>query len=210
MIRVLLAEDHETVREGLRLLIDAQHDMTVVGEAESGQAAIARVGDLKPDVVVLDLSMPGMTGLATARSLKQGGHGTPIVVLTRHADEAYVHELMSAGASAYVLKQSASAELVHAIRIAAAGGRYLDPALPGGDVGADPRRRTSTVRVTDREIEVLRLIAAGHSNKDIAGILTISIKTVEVHKANAMRKLGLRGRADVVRYAILNGWLTEQ
>jgi len=108
-----------------------------------------------------------------------------------------------------VLKQSASHELVHAIRIAAGGGRYFDPALQPADVSHDPRRRATTPRATEREVGVLRLIAAGHSNKDIAATLNISVKTVEVHKANAMRKLGLRGRTDVVRYAVINGWLDD-
>jgi two-component system response regulator NreC len=120
-----------------------------------------------------------------------------------------VQELLAAGASAYVLKQSASAELLHAIRVAARGGRYLDPALPPANQARDPRRRASTPRVTDREVEVLRMMAAGHTNKEIAVTLAISIKTVEVHKANAMRKLGLRGRTDVVRYGVLNGWLRD-
>jgi two-component system, NarL family, response regulator NreC len=211
MIRVLLAEDHETVREGLRLLLDAQPDMEVVGEVGDGRAAIDTARTLKPDVVVLDLSMPVMGGLSAARALKRtdGGPAVAVVALTRHDDDAYVQELLQAGASGYVLKQSASKELVQAIRVAAEGGRYLDPALPAPDASLDPRRRADTPRATDREIEVLRLIAAGHSNRDIAAALNISVKTVEVHKANAMRKLGLRGRTDVVRYAVINGWLEE-
>ena len=209
MIRVLLADDHETVREGLRLLVDAQDDMEVVGEAADGNATLEQVGAVKPDVVVLDLTMPGMSGLTAARALK--GHEPPIAVvaLTRHDDDAYVQELMSAGASAYVLKQSASAELLTAIRAAAAGDSYLDPALPPPDYPRDPRRRAGTPPVTERETEVLRMMAVGHSNKDIAAALNISVKTVEVHKANAMRKLNLRGRTDVVRYAVLNEWLRD-
>ena len=209
MIRVLLADDHETVREGLRLLLDAQDDMEVVGEAADGNATLEQVGAVKPDVVVLDLTMPGMSGLTAARALK--GHEPPIAVvaLTRHDDDAYVQELMSAGASAYVLKQSASATLLNAIRAAAAGGRFLDPALPPPEYPRDPRRRAETPPVTERETEVLRLMAIGHSNKDIAAALNISVKTVEVHKANAMRKLNLRGRTDVVRYAVMNEWLKD-
>jgi len=209
MIRVLLAEDHETVREGLRLLVNAQPDMTVIAEVGDGRAAIDTAATLKPDVVVLDLSMPMMGGLSAARALKRADTGTAIVALTRHQDDAYVRELLQAGASGYVLKQSASEELVRAIRVAAGGGRYLDPALPPADASHDPRSRPTTPRATEREVEVLRLIAAGHSNKDIATALDISVKTVEVHKANAMRKLGLRGRTDVVRYAVINGWLNE-
>jgi DNA-binding NarL/FixJ family response regulator len=209
MIRVLLAEDHETVREGLRLLLNAQPDMQVVGEASDGRGAGDGAAALAPDVVVLDLSMPGVSGLAAARAMKKAGAKSAIVALTRHDDDAYVQELLEAGASAYVLKQSPSDELVRAIRMAAQGRRYLDPALPPPDESRDPRRRATTPRATDREVEVLRLVAQGHSNKDIAATLNISVKTVEVHKANAMRKLGLRGRTDVVRYAVMNGWLNE-
>jgi two-component system, NarL family, response regulator NreC len=206
MIRILLVDDHETVREGLRLLVDAQPDMTVVADAGNGRAAIERAAALKPDVVVLDLTMPDMNGLATAKALKGS---TTIVALTRHDDDAYVQELIAAGAAGYVLKQSSSAELLQAIRVAASGGRYLDPALPPPNHPRDPHRRAGTPTITERELEVLRLVAVGHSNKDIASQLDISIKTVEVHKANAMRKLNLRGRTDVVRYAVLNEWLRD-
>jgi two-component system, NarL family, response regulator NreC len=209
MIRVLLADDHETVREGLRLLVNAQADMRVIAEAADGRVAIERIDALKPDVVVLDLTMPGMSGLAAARALKNVGADTKVVALTRHNDDAYVHELLAAGAAAYVLKQSASAELLRAIRVAASGGRYIDPALVPPEDGRDLRRRASAPRATDREVEVLRMMATGHSNKEIAAALDISIKTVEVHKANAMRKLGLRGRTDVVRYAVMSGWLRD-
>jgi DNA-binding NarL/FixJ family response regulator len=181
--------------------------MRVIAEVGDGRAAIDAARTLTPDVVVLDLSMPVMGGLSVARALK--GFEMAIIALTRHDDDAYVQELLQAGASGYVLKQSASAHLVRAIRVAAEGGRYLDPGLPPPDASHDPRRRPTTPRVTEREVEVLRLIAVGHSNKDIAAALDISVKTVEVHKANAMRKLGLRGRTDVVRYAVLNGWLDE-
>lgn len=209
MIRVLLADDHETVREGLRLLVDAQSDMQVVAEANDGKAALDQVAAHRPDVVVLDLTMPGMSGLTAARALKNSEPGTAIVALTRHDDDAYVQEVMNAGAAAYVLKQSASAELLSAIRTAASGGKYLDPGLPAPEYARDPRRRAKTPPITEREAEVLRLMAVGHSNKDIASALNISIKTVEVHKANAMRKLNLRGRTDVVRYAVLNEWLRD-
>jgi two-component system, NarL family, response regulator NreC len=209
MIRVVLAEDHETVREGLRFLVNAQNDMQVVGEASDGESALARAADLKPDVLVLDLTMPGMSGLAAARLLNASVTSPAVVALTRHDDDAYVQELMSAGAAAYVLKQSPSSELLHAIRVAASGGRYLDPGLSPPTYPRDPRRRVTTPPITEREAEVLRMMAVGHSNKEIAAALNISIKTFEVHKANAMRKLNLRGRTDVVRYAVLNGWLRE-
>jgi DNA-binding NarL/FixJ family response regulator len=208
MIRVMLVEDHETVREGLRLLLNAQPDMEIVGEAGDGGTAVDRVGVVNPDVVVLDLTMPGTSGLETAKSLKTSSRAR-VVALTRHDDNAFVQELTAAGAVGYVLKQSPSSELLRAIRAAAAGGAYLDPALPPPDHPRDTRRRPNTPPATERELEVLRLTAVGHSNKEIASRLNVSIKTVEVHKANAMRKLNLRGRTDVVRYAVMNKWLRE-
>lgn len=207
-IKVLLVDDHETVREGLRFIIDAQADMAVVGEAANGQDALLRVEELAPDVVVLDLSMPGMSGVAVAGVLRPGERPPAVVVLTRHDDVAFVQQLLESGVSGYILKQSRSTELLRAIRIAASGGRYLDPTLPPIAI-RDPRRRGTTPRITDRESEVLRLVATGHTNKEIAASLDITVKTVEVHKANAMRKLSLRGRTDVVRYAVLNGWLGD-
>ncbi|MGE3512919.1 MAG: response regulator, partial [Vicinamibacterales bacterium] len=207
-VRVLLADDHETVREGLRFLVDAQPDMEVVGEAASGQEAIEQAQSLAPDVIILDLTMPGLSGLAAAPGIRTAAPAAAVVVLTRHDDDAFVQQLFESGVSAYVLKQSRSAELMRAIRIAASGGRYLDPSLPA-PLSREPRRRLGTPRISDREVEVLRLVAAGHTNKDIASTLSITVKTVEVHKANAMRKLSLRGRTDVVRYALLNGWLGD-
>jgi two-component system response regulator NreC len=209
-IRILLADDHETVRQGLRLLLDACGDMEVVGEVGDGRAAVARTQALNPQVVVLDVSMPHMNGLAATRAIREVAPNVAIVTLTRHNDDAYVKELMAAGVNAYVLKQSPSAELITAIRAVAAGGQYRDRALSGREATAVSRRqRNAPPRPTGRESEVLRLMALGHSNKDIAAALAVSVKTVEVHKANAMRKLGLRGRIDIVKYALLQGWLKE-
>jgi two-component system, NarL family, response regulator NreC len=208
MIRVLLVDDHETVRDGLRLLVNAQSDMTVVGEAGDGQSALECVIATKPDIVVLDLTMPGMSGLSTAKALRATAN-VAVVALTRHDDDAYVQELTAAGAAGYVLKQSPSEELLRAIRVVASGGRHLDPALPASHDARDPRQRASTAPVTHRELEVLRLTALGYTNKEIASQLNIAVKTVEVHKTNAMRKLNLRGRTDVVRYAVMNDWLHE-
>jgi two-component system, NarL family, response regulator NreC len=208
VITVLLAEDHRIVRDGLRLLVNGQTDMTVVGEVGDGEAAVEQARALRPNVVVLDVTMPGMNGLAAAKVLQESVPTAAVVALTRHDDHAYVRELMAAGAVGYVLKQSASIELLKAIRAAVAGERYIDPAV--GEVEEDRRRRRPTTpSVTDRERDVLRRMAAGQSNKEIASALDISIKTVEVHKANAMRKLDLHGRVDVVRYAALNGWLQD-
>jgi two-component system response regulator NreC len=212
-IRVLLVEDHETVREGLRLLIESQSDMEVVAEAADGRAAVEFNERFRPQVIVMDLSMPEMNGLQATQAIKRDHPETAIVALTRHDDPAFVEELKKAGASAYVLKQSASRELLDAVRVAAIGGSYLDAQLrvrearDAGDAPAARARRAPSV--SEREKQVLRMMAVGHSNKEVAEALGITIKTVEVHKANAMRKLRLRGRIDVVRYAILHGWLQE-
>ena len=211
-LRILLADDHVIVRHGLKLLIDGQPDMTVIAEASDGETAVQRAVQLKPDVVVMDISMPGMNGLIATRKLKQLQPGAAIVTLTRHGDDAYLQELLRAGVSGYVLKQSAPTELLQAIRAAAAGGQYLDSALTARVTAAflgKPGKRDAqpSVMVSERESEVLRLIASGYSNKEIAARLSLSVKTVEAHKANAMRKLDLNGRIDIVKYAILQGWL---
>jgi DNA-binding NarL/FixJ family response regulator len=204
---------HETVRQALRLLIDGQPDMQVIGEAGSGRLAVKETRALLPTVVVLDISMPDMGGVEAAREISATTPRVGIVALTRHSDEAYVQALLNAGASGYVLKQSASGELLNAVRAAAGGDKYLDAALANRVAGAFIARYTAgdtqPARVTDRETEVLRLAAIGHSNKEIAADLGLSVKTVEVHKANAMRKLKLRGRVDIVSYALAQGWLHD-
>jgi DNA-binding NarL/FixJ family response regulator len=211
-LRILLADDHATVRHGLKLLIDAEPDMKVIAEASEGGSAVRQALELKPDVVVMDISMPGMNGLAATRELKKAQPKALIVTLTRHGDEAYLQELLRAGVSGYVLKRSAPAELLQAIRGVAAGGQYLDstltPRLTAGFAGRQAGRAPrSASNLTDREAEVLRLIATGYGNKEIAARLALSVKTIEAHKANAMRKLDLNGRIDIVKYAVLQGWL---
>ena len=211
-IRILLADDHVTVRHGLKLLIDAERDMEVVSEAGDGNGAIQQAREARPDVIVMDISMPGMNGLVATRKLKQVQPDAAIVTLTRHTDDAYLQELLRAGVSGYVLKQSPPSELLHAIRAVAAGGQYLDSTLTSRVTARFVARDADksgkpTVTLTDREADVLRQIAAGYSNKEIAARLALSVKTVEAHKANAMRKLDLRGRIDIVKYAILQGWL---
>jgi len=213
-LRILLADDHITVRQGLKMLIESQGDMTVVSEASDGTAAVEQARALRPDVVVMDISMPGMNGLVATRALKSLQPDSIIVILTRHGDDAYLQELLRAGADGYVLKQSAASELVQAIRATAARNQYLDSALTArvtaGFLARSGRKAQATgVSLSDREAEVLRLIAAGYSNKEIAAQLELSVKTVEVHKANASRKLGLKGRIDIVKYALLQGWLSD-
>jgi DNA-binding NarL/FixJ family response regulator len=209
MIRVLLADDHETVRQGLRLLIDGQPDMQVVGEAGDGETAVAQIPDLRPDVAVLDVSMPRMNGLAAARAIRERVPSTAVVALTRYSDAAYVKALLEAGASGYVLKRSPSAELLDAIRAAARGERHLDPTIAASVQPRLMRGRAANPTLSEREREVLRLMALGYSNKDIAQTLDVAVKTVEVHKSNGMRKLELTGRIDVIKYAALQGWLEE-
>ncbi len=213
-LRVLLADDHAIVRQGLKFLIDSQPDMGVVGETADGTGVVDQANALRPDIVVMDISMPGMNGLVATRTLKRVQPHVAIVALTRHDDDTYLEELFRAGASGYVLKQSAPLELLQAIRAVAAGGVYLDPAMSSRVADGLFSGKTETpnqpyAAISDRESEVLRLTAVGHSNKEIAAQLKISVKTVEVHKANAMRKLGLTGRVDIIRYGVLQGWLYD-
>jgi two-component system response regulator NreC len=211
-VRVLLVEDHETVRQGLKLLLESREDVEVVGEASDGQEGLESTLAFDPDVVVLDLSMPEMNGLAATRAIVRAAPRSAVVVLTRHSEDAYVQELLAAGAAGYILKQSPFEELLRAVHAAASGQHYLDSTLATRTTDAYLSRHSrgpARPPVTDREASVLRLMAIGHSNKEIAAALDISVKTVEVHKANAMRKLNLRGRIDVVRYAVLNGWLQD-
>jgi len=212
VLRILLVDDHVTVRHGLKLLIDGEADMKVAAEAGDGAGAIAQMQEVKPDVVVMDISMPGMNGLAATQAILKIDPKAVIVTLTRHTDDAYLQELLRAGASGYILKRSAPNELLQAIRATAAGGQYLDSTLTArvtaGLIGSDRHRSKRPVGgLTDRESDVLRLIASGYSNKEIAAQLSLSVKTVEAHKANAMRKLDLTGRIDIVKYAVLQGWL---
>jgi DNA-binding NarL/FixJ family response regulator len=213
-LRILLVEDHETVRQGLKLLIDREPDLQVVGEAADGAQAIARARHEPLDVVVMDLSMPGMSGVVATRKLKELWPDLAVISLTRHADQTFLKELLRAGASGYVLKQSSHAELFRAIRAAAGGQQYIDPALThhlAAPFAAQERKRTGrgVPAITSRETEVLRLVSQGYSNKEIAGQLELSVKTIEVHKANAMRKLDLHGRIDLLRYALHQGWLHD-
>lgn len=209
-MRLLLVDDHESVRQGLRALFESVPSIEVVGDAADGFAAIERVRSLDPDMVVLDLTMPRMSGLLAMRQIKDASPRTSIVVLTRHNDAAYVRQLMAAGASGYVLKQSPFAELVQAIDAASRGEQHLDARL---SAAAAPRalepRNSVAPHLTHREADVLKFTALGHSNKSIAAMLGIAVKTVEVHKANAMRRLDIHDRIEIVRFARLQGWLDE-
>ncbi len=209
-VRVLIAEDHQTVREGLKLILQSQSDVEIIGEAADGTAAVESAKRLLPDVVLMDISMPKTSGLRATKLLRECCPQVKILALTRHNDGAYLQEMLRAGASGYVLKQSSSAELLRAIREIASGNSYLDPALTGKvmDVFAGRTfKKSASANVSDRELEVLKAIAWGYSNKEIAARLKLSVKTVEAHKANSMKKLDLHSRIDIVRYAVLQGWL---
>ena len=213
-LRILLAEDHQTVREGIKLLVNAQPDMEVICEVGDGEQAIKEATRLKPDLLVMDISMPTMNGLKATKKLRELLPDIKILTLTRHTDDGYLKQLIGAGANGYVLKQSAPTDLLQAIRTVSAGNAYLDPRLTrkvmGGYVSrAESVRGESKGDLTDREEEVLRLISFGYSNKEIGSRLDVSVKTVEAHKANAMRKLGISSRIDIVRYAILQNWLQD-
>jgi DNA-binding NarL/FixJ family response regulator len=213
-LSIFIADDHAIVREGLKLLVSAQPEMRVVGEAGDGHAAYQGIVELRPDVAVMDLSMPGLSGAQATEHLKRSCPEVKVVALTVHEDESYLRGLLEAGAVGYILKRSAAEELIHAIRRVAAGGVYLDPSLAGKLVSVylDDRsiaEPTDLGELTDREAEVVRLIAMGHSNKEIAARLGISVKTVETHKARSLEKLDLHSRADLVRHALQHGWLRD-
>lgn len=214
-IKILIAEDHETVREGLKMIVNAQKDLEVVGEAGDGREAVRLAQELKPDIVLMDVSMPELNGLIATAKLKRIQPDIKILTLTRHTDGAYLQELLQAGVSGYVLKQSAAADLIRAIRHVASGKNYLDPAIAGkvfddyAGKNKKPRGEKFGAKLTTRESDVLREIALGFSNVEIAEKMDVSVKTVEAHKANALQKLGFHRRNDIVRYAILQGWMRE-
>jgi DNA-binding NarL/FixJ family response regulator len=214
-LRILLADDHRIVREGLRMLVAAQPDMEVVGEADSGRTTIALTETLVPDVVVMDVSMPDVNGLQATEVLHASRPNVRVLALTRHTEGGYVQQLLQAGASGYILKQSAGDDLVRAIRAVVGGHIYLDPAIAHEAVIRGQRFRVGSNAFTGkglstREEDVLRLIAWGLLGREIAARLQISIKTVEAHKTNAMSKLGLTSRIDIVRYAVVRGWMQEE
>jgi DNA-binding NarL/FixJ family response regulator len=212
-LRIVLADDHETVREGLKAILNSQSDMEVISEAADGQSAVDQASKLHPDVVIMDVSMPQMNGLRATEAIRHTCPTVKVLTLTRHADDGYLQQLLRAGASGYVLKQSRTADVLHAIRAVATGGTYVDPSLAGRMVGKLGMRGQTSARgrgtLSGREEEILRLVAWGYSNKEIAGRLDLSVKTVETHKANAAQKLGLTNRIAIVRYALLQGWLHD-
>jgi DNA-binding NarL/FixJ family response regulator len=210
-IRVLIAEDHATVREGLKLILGAQSDIEVVCDTGDGRSAVALTQQLRPDIVLMDISMPGLNGQKATAQLKECCPEVHVLALTRHQEDGYLQQMLRSGASGYILKQSPPAELLHAIRAVANGGKYLDSAVAGRMMGSYVGRSVvsgqTLSELSERETEVLRLIAWGYSNKEIANRLNLSVKTIESHKANAMKKLGMSSRIDIVRYAVVQGWM---
>ena len=213
-LRIFLADDHSFILEGLKALIGAQPDMDVVGEAEDGEEALLKVADCRPDVVVMDVTMPRMGGMQATAQIRKAFPDIKVLALSMHEDATYLRGLLEAGASGYVLKRSAPQELIQALRHVAAGATYLDPAVASkvtaAFVGKPPLRGEATgMALSEREEAVIRLVAQGFTNREIAQRLDLSVKTVETYRARAMEKLGLSTRADLVRHAAARGWLAD-
>jgi two-component system response regulator NreC len=211
-IRVLIADDHTLVRQGLRMMIQPQQDMEVVGEASNGREAVERAAELDPDVVLMDLSMPIMNGLDAARHIIKTNPRIGVLILTMHLNEEYVFQALGAGAKGYIIKESSSEELIKAVRSVYRHETYIDPRIPREVIDQYIRRAnqhdTSGAPkdiLTPREREVLKLIAEGKSNKEIAQILDLSVKTVDVHRTNLMKKLNIHDVATLVKFAIKKG-----
>ena len=210
-IRILIVDDHAVVRAGLRRVIEAESDLEAVGEAATAERAVFAAIEQKPDVVLLDVVMPGQSGIEGMPALLQAVPEVKVLVLSMQDDPHYVREAFEAGASGYVLKEAADTEVVGAIRAVAAGERYVHPALGARLVAADAeeRRRAEDDPLSEREREVLRLLALGHTNQEIAKLLYISVRTAETHRAHIMQKLRLGSRAELVRYALSEGLLED-
>ena len=213
-LRVFLVDDHAILCDGLKMLINAQPDMEVVGQAKSGRDAVRQAKTLPMDVVVMDISMPDLGGAEATEQIKREQSQVRILALTRHANLGYLRRLLRAGASGYILKKSAAEELINAIRTVSSGGAYVDADLASEFFETLTSRPVASESVamndlTEREEGVLRLVAWGMSNKEIASHLNISVKTVEYHKSRSAEKLGLRSRAEIMRYALSQGWLQE-
>ena len=211
MIRVVLVDDHAVVRSGLRMLLDAEEDVEVIGEAGNAKDAVFRARALKPDVILLDVVMPGESGVEVLPTLLRESPDTKVLVLSMQDDPSYVREAFAAGASGYVLKEAADEEVVSAVHEIAGGGSYVHPALGARMVAAEAKERAAAEAdpLSEREREVLRLLALGHTNQEIAQQLYISVRTAESHRAHIMQKLHLSTRAELVRYALEQGLLAD-
>lgn len=214
-IRILLADDHAVLRAGLRMLLNAQPDIEVIGEAVDGAQAVEQARRLQPDIVLMDITMPGMDGLAATKDIRKCCPGVKVLALTMHDDPEYLRQMLRAGASGYVVKKAADVELTTAIRAVHRGEVFLYPSVARGVVedyldGPSPARGGEEAdNLTDREREVLRLIAQGYTNREAADRLCISVKTIETHRAHLMEKLEIRSRAGLTRYAMQKGLLDQ-
>jgi len=206
-IKVLVVDDHAVVRSGLRRVLDAEKDIETIGEAANAQRAVFEALEHKPDVVLMDVVMPGKSGIEGVPALLQAVPDVRVLILSMQDDPHYVREAFEAGASGYVLKEAADTDVVEAVRAVASGSRYVHPALGAKLVAAETeeRKRAESDPLSEREREVLRLLALGHTNQEIAALLYISVRTAETHRAHIMQKLSLSSRAELVRYALDHG-----
>lgn len=211
-IRVVIVDDHAILRSGLRRVLEAEADIEVVGEAESAERAVFEALGTKPDVLLMDVVMPGKSGIEGMPAVLQAVPEAKVLILSMQDDPRYVREAFAVGASGYVLKEAADTEVVGAVRAVAAGERYVHPALGARLIAAEAeeRKRAEEDPLSEREREVLRLLALGHTNQEIAEQLYISVRTAETHRAHIMRKLGLSSRAELVRHALENGLIDAQ
>lgn len=212
--RIVLADDHPIVLNGLRNLIQAENDLDLVGEASTGLEALKVIREKRPDVAVVDISMPELNGIILSRRVAEEVPSVRLLVLTLHEDRAYLRQALDAGVRGYVLKRAAAENLVHAIRAVVVGGLYVDPAMASTMFKAAVRRSGrpndgGTPDLTAREAEVLKLVALGYTNKEIARRLDVSVKSAETYKARGVEKLGLKTRAELVRFASAQGWLAD-
>jgi DNA-binding NarL/FixJ family response regulator len=210
-IRVLVVDDHAIVRSGLRRVLDAEPDIETVSEAENAERAVFEAMEHRPDIVLMDVVMPGKSGIEGLPALLQAVPSAQVLILSMQDDPRYVREAFEAGASGYVLKEAADTEVITAVRAVAAGERYVHPALGARLLAAElaERKRADADPLSEREREVLRLLALGHTNQEIAKLLYISVRTAETHRAHIMQKLRLTSRAELVRYALAEGLLDE-
>lgn len=212
MLTIFVVDDHMVVREGLKTLINAQPDMAVTGEAGDGATALQQIQAAQPDVVIMDISMPGVNGITATETLRQTCPAVKILVLSIHDDTSYLRQMLAVGAAGYLVKHTIADALIQAIRSVAAGGLYLDPGIAGHVVSRYVRRPVAVTdllgaALSEREYEVVLRVVQGYSNKETAQQLSLSVKTVESYRARAMEKLGLTTRAALVRYALEHGWL---
>lgn len=210
-IRILLVDDHTVLREGLKALLNSETDLRVIGDVSDGRQAIEAVRTLNPDIVVTDISMPGLSGFECVRLLRQEHPTLKIVILSMHANHEYVTKVLQHGANGYVVKQADAGEVIAAIRAVMAEGAYLSPSISKhliDDYLSQNPAQQAGPKLTTREREVAQLIAEGHSTREISEVLTISIKTVETHRANIMKKLNAKTPASIIKYAIKKGWIS--